>query len=78
VELELDKELILVQIPTDYYLMLNLTDVEETEVRQIPVNWRLQTRKVFLDYFNKGYRVVDFLRDRGKNPRCFYLLKRLA
>ncbi len=78
VELELDKELILVQIPTDYYLMLNLTDVEEAEVRQIPVNWRLQTRKVFLDYFNKGYQVVDFLRDRGKNPRCFYLLKRLA
>lgn len=78
VELKLNEEFILVQIPADYYLMLNLTDVGQAEVRQIPVNWRLQTRKVFLGYFNKGYRVVDFLRDKGENSRCFYLLKRPA
>jgi predicted GNAT superfamily acetyltransferase len=74
----LDEEFILVQIPADYYLMLSLTDVEQAEVRQIPVNWRLETREIFLGYFNRGYQVVDFLRTKGQNPQCFYLLKRIA
>lgn len=76
VELNLGEELILVQIPADYYLMLNVTDVPKTEIRQIPVSWRYQTRRVFLNYLERGYRVTDFLKTDDKPLKCFYLLQR--
>ncbi|MBC7362002.1 MAG: hypothetical protein H5U06_06945 [Candidatus Aminicenantes bacterium] len=76
IDLGLEVELLLVQIPADFYLMLQSTDVQNSEVRNIPIDWRYQTRKVFLNYFKKGYRVVDFLKREGKPRTCFYLLKR--
>ncbi|RFT16442.1 MAG: hypothetical protein OP8BY_1620 [Candidatus Saccharicenans subterraneus] len=74
--LDLEEEYLLVPVPADFYLMLNLTDVEDPEVRRIPVNWRFQTREVFLHYFQRGYRVVDFLKAPADRKRCCYLLKR--
>ncbi len=74
--LDLEDEYLLVPVPADFYLMLNLTDVKNPEIRRIPVDWRLLTRKVFLHYFQRGYRVVDFLKSETGQKRCFYLLKR--
>ena len=40
-------------------------------------SWRLQTRKLFLLYFARGYRVKDFLvAGDGEARRCFYLLEK--
>jgi predicted GNAT superfamily acetyltransferase len=73
---DLTRELILIQIPGDYYFMLRATDVRDSEIRAIPVDWRHKTREVFLEYIKKGYRVVDFFKQEGKPRTCFYLLKR--
>ncbi len=75
--LDLEEEYVLVPIPADFYLMLSLTDRAEPDIRQIPVSWRLQTRKVFQHYFERGYRVVDFLKSETGLKRVYYLLKRL-
>ncbi|MCX8159436.1 MAG: hypothetical protein N3G18_00705 [Candidatus Saccharicenans sp.] len=74
--LDLEDEYLLVPVPADFYLMLNLTDIEDPGVRRIPVNWRFQTREAFLHYFGRGYRVVDFLKSETGTRKCCYLLKR--
>jgi predicted GNAT superfamily acetyltransferase len=66
----------LVRIPADFYLMLRETDVGGPDVRRIPVDWRLATRRVFQALFGQGYRVDDFLRGRGDRPENYYLLKK--
>ncbi|MGQ9802063.1 MAG: hypothetical protein ACUVRL_10440 [Candidatus Saccharicenans sp.] len=72
---DLQDEFILVPVPADFYLMLNLTEVEETEIRRLPLNWRLQSREVFQHYFNRGYRVVDFLKSEEPGGQRCYLLR---
>jgi predicted GNAT superfamily acetyltransferase len=72
----LDGDRLLVQIPVDFYHMLDETDVADPDVRRIPVDWRLETRRVFLALLGRGYRVVDFLRVPGPPPENFYLLAR--
>ncbi|MFQ6039098.1 MAG: hypothetical protein ACE5LV_10845, partial [Candidatus Aminicenantales bacterium] len=73
----LDREVILVEIPVDFYRMLRETDVSERDVRSIPVDWRMKTRAVFQDLLDRGYRVADFQvfkhRDR---KRDFYVFRR--
>lgn len=76
VVLNLESEFLLVPVPSDFYLMLNLTDVEKPEIRQLPVDWRMKTREVFLHYFQRGFRVVDFVKTDGEPRRCCYLLMR--
>jgi predicted GNAT superfamily acetyltransferase len=66
---------ILVPIPGDFYSMLRETDVEDPEVRRIPLDWRLKTRDLFLTLFSEGYRVADFLRSAGGSH---YLLRKQA
>ena len=55
-----DKELFLVEIPFDFYSMLKVTDVPDKSVREIPIEWRLKTRKAFHAFFAEGYRIIDF------------------
>ncbi len=74
--LELEDDLLLVRIPRDFYLLLQETDVELPEVRQIPVDWRLETRRAFRIYFGRGYRVVDFFVTGEGLKRNFYVLKK--
>lgn len=64
---------VLVPIPQDFYIMLRETDVDDPEVRRIPLDWRLETRTVLQALFSEGYRVVDFIRldDSG-----YYLLNK--
>jgi predicted GNAT superfamily acetyltransferase len=76
VELDHPGPACLVQIPADFYLMLRETDVEAAEVRRIPVDWRLATRRAFQTLFAQEYRVVDFLKIAGDRPESYYLLKK--
>lgn len=72
----LDKDLLLVEIPGDFYLMLRETDAEDRNVRQIPIDWRMQTRKVFQGLLARGYRVNGFFRTKAAPRRYFYILER--
>ena len=74
----LDRDLLLVEIPTEFYMMLRETDVDDQSVRRIPVDWRMKTRKVFQSLLEKGYRVSDFCRTKTTPQRYFYVLKRIA
>jgi predicted GNAT superfamily acetyltransferase len=71
-----DREYALVEIPFDFYGMLEQTDVPEKNVRQIPLDWRLATRQVFRTLLKRGYKVIDFRIHQDKDrKRDFYVLK---
>jgi predicted GNAT superfamily acetyltransferase len=76
VDLQTEATALLVQIPRDFYRMLQETDVDDPDVRRVPLDWRSQTRHVFVSCFERGYRVVDFLRNEGARPANYYLLLR--
>ncbi len=68
VNLELTDKLVIVEIPTE---------VEEVKKRDISVafDWRLKTRKIFQNYFRRGYIAVDLLTlNEGDSRRTFYIL----
>lgn len=44
---------------------------------ELAVRWRVTSRRAFLNYLGRGYRVAAFFRDRGSG-RCFYGLGREA
>lgn len=75
-DLDLDGDRLLVRVPRDFYLMLQETDVDDPDVRRIPIDWRHHTRRVFLGFFDRGYRVIDFLKTAGRPPANYYLLVR--
>ncbi len=65
---------VLVRIPTNFYRMLQATEVSQPEIRQIPIDWRLKTRELFLALLGQGYEVIDFIVDRKlSEPKCYYL-----
>lgn len=64
----------LVRVPHDFYHMLRETDVDDREVRRIPVDWRLRTREVFRGLFARGYRIVDFRGVRRPGAESWYVL----
>lgn len=74
--LEIEAGTLLIRIPRDFYLLLQETDVEMPEVRSFPVDWRLETRRAFQAYFERGYRVVDFFVTPEEPIRNFYVLKK--
>jgi predicted GNAT superfamily acetyltransferase len=75
--LDLDHEFLLVEIPVDFYRMLRETDVAENKVRSIPLEWRVKTRQVFKTLFERKYKIIDFrLVKKDKSKRDFYILKR--
>lgn len=76
VDLKKEEEPLFVQIPRDFYLMLKETDVEEAEVRRIPLDWRLETRQAFQAYLRRGYQVIDFFQTKDEAKRNFYVLRR--
>jgi len=63
-----------VPVPGDFYLMLRETDVGDSDVRRIPVDWRLATRAAFQMLFRRGYRVSDFVYATGPARRNYYIL----
>lgn len=77
INLDLESEYVLVEIPYDYYRMLQETDVADGAVRRIPLDWRLGTRQAFRAYRAKGYQVVDFrCYPDSKRKRDFYVLRK--
>ena len=57
-----------IEIPSD-------TDRMRRRDPALALQWRLQTRKLFLFYLARGYLVKDFLvAGDGPDRRCFYLL----
>lgn len=75
--LDLDHEFLLVEIPVDFYRMLRETDVAESKVRSIPLEWRMKTRQVFKTLFSRKYKIVDFrFVKKDERKRDFYILKR--
>jgi predicted GNAT superfamily acetyltransferase len=76
VDLQMEAPALLVRIPRDFYRMLQETDVDDPDVRRIPLDWRRHTRRVFVSLFDRGYKVVDFLKNEGDRPANYYLLSR--
>ena len=74
--LELDSERLLIRIPRDFYLMLRETDIDDPDVRGIPLEWRMRTREAFQILFGRGYRINDFKTAPGPPPADYYLLSR--
>jgi predicted GNAT superfamily acetyltransferase len=70
----------IIQGLTERELLLEIpasTDLMRQSAVKLARRWRMETRAIFQSYFSAGYRVADFLRDRGSEPaRCFYLLRR--
>lgn len=78
-DLKKTQKMLQVEIPSDFYIMLQQTDVEDESVRRIPRDWREATREVFNHYFSNGWKVTDFIRDTaGRIPRCYYVLKSIS
>jgi predicted GNAT superfamily acetyltransferase len=69
-------DILCVRIPLDLYRMLQETDVADPEVKRIPVDWRLATRRVFTTLFARGFRVADFLKATAGRPSNCYVLRR--
>jgi predicted GNAT superfamily acetyltransferase len=69
------KKTVLIEVPFDFYTMLQETDVSDGDVRRIPLDWRTITRQSFQTLFQRGYRVLDFntISD-GNRRRGFYVL----
>jgi predicted GNAT superfamily acetyltransferase len=77
VRLDLNREIVLLEIPADFYFMLKETDVADEKVRNIPLVWRIKTREVFQTLLERKYRIIDFKIFRGEERmRDFYVLKR--
>ncbi len=71
------EEFLLVEVPYDFYAMLRETDVRDKVIRQIPVDWRMKSRKAFVQLFRSGYKAVDFqyIQEKGR-IRDFYVFKK--
>ncbi|MCE7742617.1 MAG: GNAT family N-acetyltransferase [Candidatus Heimdallarchaeota archaeon] len=45
--------------------------------KSLAIDWRLQTRTIFQNYFKKGYKVIDFVIKKEQDfIRCFHILER--
>jgi len=55
-----------IEIPEDVQLV-------KRKSMELGVKWRAATRRAFLWYLGRGYRVTGFYRDPG-SARCFYLV----
>jgi len=69
---DLEAPRLLLQIPLDFYRLLEETAVGDPDIRRIPADWRMATREAFLALMGRGYRIVDFRKSAaGEN---FYIL----
>jgi predicted GNAT superfamily acetyltransferase len=59
---------ILVEIPVDYQ------EIRRAD-QDLAIAWRLYSRQIFEGYFNRKYKVVDFIYQKPPDPRSFYVLE---
>lgn len=77
INIDLDHELLLIEIPVDFYTMLKETDVEEKRIRSIPLTWRTKSRQAFQALFSRNYKIIDFRKtEMDGRIRDFYILKK--
>ena len=69
--LNLSSRRLLVEIATDTDRMRSL-DME------LAARWRLEARRIFQRYLNRGYRVEDFLPPGSASGGAFYVLRRVG
>ena len=78
VDLSIEDDFLLVEVPFDFYRMLEETDVEDEKVRAIPLNWRMKSRELFLNLLDRGYKVIDFRSvEIDGRQRSFYILNKV-
>ena len=66
----LNQAIISLEVPSNFIEM-------KTRNKPLAIDWRMLTREAFLNYFNKGYTLVDFLIDKEQHPiRCYHILKK--
>lgn len=65
-QLELDADHLALYLPPDIQL------IKEKDLA-LAADWQLKLRRACLGYFDRGYRIIDFVVERGS---CFYLLAR--
>ncbi|GAG67367.1 unnamed protein product [marine sediment metagenome] len=69
--------IMLIEIPYDFYTVLQETDVLDKEVRNIPVYWRKKTKEAFCSILKDGYKIIDFRYKKIKDRmRDFYVLSK--
>jgi predicted GNAT superfamily acetyltransferase len=77
IDLDLREDILLVEIPVDFYLMLRETNVQDETIRKIPYDWRIRSREVFLALLDKGYKLRDFrVVEYADRKRDFYVFSR--
>jgi len=69
VDLDLDAERLLVEIPMGFTQML-------AGAPQIALDWRMATRRIFTTYFGRGYRAVEFFLNRDAASGAYLLARR--
>ena len=70
ISLSLRQPALLVEIPAR-------TDLMRAQALSLARRWRLETRKIFVNYFERGYRAEDFVAPGpASDGRSFYVLRR--
>jgi len=73
--LDVEYDFLLIEIPFDFYTILQETDVPDESIRRIPRDWRMETRKAFQELLRRGYRVLDFnYLKTEERTRDFYIM----
>jgi predicted GNAT superfamily acetyltransferase len=62
-----DIPLLLVEIPADFQAL-------RADDLSLALEWRISTRHIFEELFDRGYLVTDFVHQRGNLPRSYYVL----
>jgi predicted GNAT superfamily acetyltransferase len=69
IDLALDAPRLIVEIPTGFTEMLS-------RAPDLALEWRMATREIFMTYFGRGYRAVDFFLDRADGRGAYLLTKK--
>ena len=70
IELELTSDVITIEIPSNFNELIQSN-------KQVLIQWRNKTRTVFENYFNKGYKAVDFFVDKEFDfVKCYHILRK--
>jgi predicted GNAT superfamily acetyltransferase len=70
VNLELNSDIIAVEIPSNFNELIR-------NDKEVLIAWRGTTRTVFENYFDKGYKAVDFVIDKESNIlKCYHILEK--
>lgn len=77
IDLDLRDDILLVEIPVDFYTMLRETNGQDEAIRKIPYEWRIRSREAFLALLDKGYKLRDFrVVEYADRKRDFYVFSR--